>query len=169
MNHSRDRHSLSALALFALLAASPPPAAAAENMRFTGTLITPGCTVSDKGGRINVAFKTNLGIEKINGENYRQTIPYQIDCPGSAPWRMKMTLIAPETKFDPPAVQTSIDDLGIQIWLNGEALALNRPKTVEMTDRNRPPLLEAVPVKRPGSRLPEESFEATALLIAELY
>ncbi|MBB1595788.1 fimbrial protein [Achromobacter sp. UMC46] len=169
MTPSRNRHLFTALTLLALLAACPLPAAAEENMRFTGTLITPGCTVSDKGGRINVTFKTNIGIEKIDGENYRQTVPYQIECPGSAPWRMKMTLVATETKFAPPAVQTSIDDLGIQIRLNGKTFKPNEPTQIEMTDRNSPPTLEAVPVKRKGSRLPEDKFEATALLIAELY
>ncbi|MNL27180.1 hypothetical protein D3C87_1487530 [compost metagenome] len=169
MNPSRNPCLPTAIALLALLAACPWPAASEENMRFTGTLITPGCTVSDKGGRINVAFKTNIGIEKIDGKNYQQAIPYQIECAGSAPWRMKMTLVAVDTRFDPAAVQTSIDDLGIQIRLKGEPFRLNEPKQVEMTDRNTPPTLEAVPVKRKGSRLPEDKFEATALLIAELY
>ncbi|MFY0479241.1 fimbrial protein [Achromobacter marplatensis] len=169
MNSSQALRLSSALALLALLAACPFPAAAEENMRFTGTVITPGCTVSDKGGRMNVVFQTNIGIEKIDGKNYQQVIPYQIQCPGSAPWRVRMTIVAADTTFDSAAVQTSIEDLGIQIRLNNEAFTLNVPREIEMTDRDRPPLLEAVPVKRSGSRLPEDKFEATALLIAELY
>lgn len=84
------RKHLPVRAWIALLIAvtSPAPGTAGENLLFTGTLVTPpACTVSDKGGRINVDFATNIAIEKIDGDQYRQMIPYQIDCPGNDPSR----------------------------------------------------------------------------------
>ncbi|MBP5107436.1 hypothetical protein [Pseudomonas protegens] len=108
---------------------------AADNMQFTGTLLEhPLCTVSDKGGRIDVRFG-NLVISRIDGEQYRKTIPYQISCPGAdttATWRMRLTLKGNHPEFEPKALQSSVPNLGIKVLLGGAELVPELPRYVQI-------------------------------------
>ncbi|CAB3639963.1 pilus assembly protein [Achromobacter pestifer] len=169
MNMINPLRRIGRIALLIVLGNFSQPIGAAENMRFTGMLQAPACVVTDQGGRINVTFNTNISIEKIDGEQYRQPISYDIECPNEPPWRIKLTLVATETSFDPAAVQTSIPDLGIRILLNNKPFILNETQRLQMNDRTQRPQLEAVPVRKSGARLPQAEFEAWALLVAELY
>ncbi|MNH11090.1 hypothetical protein D3C79_705960 [compost metagenome] len=151
----------------------PLPYVGAQNMKFTGNLLAPpGCTVSDKGGRIEVRFERNIAVNRIDGERYRQAIPYQIECPGAAgagiTWHMRLTLKGDDVHFDPAALKTSVNDLGIRVLLGGTALIPNEPREVDVY-ASTPPVLEAVPVKFTGAELPSTDFTASALLMAELY
>jgi len=162
------------LACLLLASLAPPLLQAADNMIFTGNLIAPpACTISDQGGRIEVLFKRNIAINKIDGSNYRQAVPYQLQCPGASDlgiaFRMRMTLIGVPTQFDNAAVQTSVPDLGIKLLLGGTAFVLNQPRPVDIGSGAALPTLEAVPVKKPGASLGRSDFSASALLIAELY
>ncbi|MEF9901566.1 MAG: pilus assembly protein [Pseudomonas sp.] len=145
----------------------------ADNLQFTGNLqAPPGCTVSDRGGRIDVRFERNIAVNRIDGELYRQVIPAQIECPGahdsSITWHMRLTLLGKHAHFDPAALNTSVNDLGIRVLLGGTPLRPNQPREVDLKTPN-PPVLEAVPVKLTGAALPATEFTASALLIAELY
>ncbi|MFV3381012.1 MULTISPECIES: fimbrial protein [Pseudomonas] len=160
---------------FAILsiAALPLSCVDAGNLEFSGTLLAPpGCTVSDKGGRIDVRFTQNIAVNRIDGERYRQAIPYQIECPGAADhnitWHMRLTLKGTPASFDITALKTSENDLGIKVLLGGTALAPNEPREIDVS-ASTPPLLEAVPVKLAGAALPSTEFTASALLMAELY
>lgn len=157
--------------LTALLVAVLPLAGKADNMQFTGTLLErPLCTISDKGGRMDVRFG-NIAISRVDGEHYRRAIPYQINCPGANPntlWRMRLTLKGKHTDFEPKVVQSSVPDLGIKVLLGGTALTPDEPRLIEISP-SAMPLLEAVPVKRAGSELPSIAFTASALLLAEFY
>ncbi|NMY96546.1 MULTISPECIES: fimbrial protein [Pseudomonas] len=144
---------------------------AADNMQFTGTLLArPLCTVSDKGGRIDVRFG-NLSISRIDGEQYRKAIPYQISCPGAdttVTWRIRLTLKGSHPEFEPKALQSSVPNLGIKVLLGGTELVPDLPRYVQIFP-SAVPLLEAVPVKQIGSDLPSIDFMASALLLAEFY
>ncbi|MGG7597591.1 hypothetical protein ACVWY1_000079 [Pseudomonas sp. TE6288] len=147
---------------------------AADNVQFSGNLIaTPLCTLSDKGGRIDVRFQRNIAINRIDGHEYRQPIPYQLDCPGAAgsgiAWRMRLTLVGDPTAFDPAALQTSIPDLGIKVLLDGADLVVGISRPLQVSNGSPLPLLEAVPVKRRDAVLQSKDFTASALLLAELY
>lgn len=143
----------------------------ADNLQFTGTLLArPTCTVSDKGGRIDVRFG-NLAISRIDGTQYRKAIPYQINCPGAGggtSWRMRLTLKGSHTVFEPKALQSSVPDLGIKVLLGGTELVPETPRYIQITP-TAVPLLEAVPIKQLGSDLPSIDFTASALLLAEFY
>lgn len=158
-------------ALIAFSLASLPLSCLADNMQFTGTLLArPTCTVNDKGGRINVRFG-NLAISRIDGEQFRKLIPYQITCPGAGTdtsWRMRLTLKGNPTAFEPKALQSSVPDLGIKIMLGGAELIPDLPRYIQVIP-TAVPLLEAVPVKLAGSDLPSVDFTASALLLAEFY
>lgn len=164
---------LRALPILAV-AALPLPCLGEANMQFSGQLFAPpACTVSDKGGRMEVRFEGAIAINRIDGKDYRrQTIPYQVECPGAADagitWHMRLTLIGADAHFDPSALKTSENDLGIRVLLGGTALIPNQPREVDLNTTNVP-VLEAVPVKFIGAELPSTDFTASALLIAELY
>ncbi|WP_095169703.1 fimbrial protein [Pseudomonas sp. Irchel 3H3] len=145
----------------------------ADNLQFTGNLqAPPGCAVSDKGRRIDVRFERNIAINRIDGERYRQAIPYQIECPGASDagvtWHMRLTLQGNYAHFDPAALKTSVNDLGIRVLLGGTPLVPNQPREIDV-NASTPPELEAVPVKLTGAALPSTDFTASALLMAELY
>lgn len=160
----------------AILAVSalPLPCIGADNLQLSGTLLAPpGCTVSDKGGRMNVRFEGNIATNRIDGKHYRrQTIPYQIDCPGAAnsniTWRMRLILKGAHTYFDPTALQTSEADLGIRVLLGNEPLIPGQSQEIYASG-SQVPTLEAVPVKAINAVLSSTDFTASALLIAELY
>ncbi|MNJ37632.1 hypothetical protein D3C77_324610 [compost metagenome] len=159
-------------ATLALLLAAPTLSSGAENMLFTGNLWAPACTVSDRGGQIDLRFNSNIAISKIDGTRYRQAIPYQIDCPraeSGMSYSMRLTLQGVATQFDPAAIQTSTADLGVKILLGGSDFILNQPRNIGAGNASSWPALEAVPVKMPGASLASGDFSASALLLAELY
>lgn len=156
-----------------LVAVLPVQGFGEDNLQFTGNLLAPpGCTVSDKGGRIEVRFQTNIAVNRIDGERYRQAIPYQIECPGAAgseiTWHMRLTLRGAYAHFDSTALKTSENDLGIKVLLGGTALIPNQARELDV-NASTIPVLEAVPVKMIGAELPSTKFTASALLMAELY
>lgn len=157
--------------LTVLSLAALPLAGMAETLQLSGTLLArPLCTVSDKGGRLDVRFG-NLAINRIDGEQYRKAIPYQINCPGASTrtsWRMRLTLKGNPAVFEPKALQSSVPDLGIKVLLGGAELIPGEPQFIQITPTALP-LLEAVPVKLKDSELPSIDFTASALLLAEFY
>lgn len=165
----RFDHLLAALCIAAL----PLPCMGVDNLQFSGILLAPPvCQVSDQGGRLEVRFKSNIAISRIDGERYRQAIPYQIECPGAGntpvTWHMRLTLKGAYAHFDSSALKTSELDLGIRVLLGGIALIPNEPREIDF-NTSALPTLEAVPVKLTGSALSSTEFTASALLMAELY
>lgn len=134
------------------------------NLAFNGTLVEPPpCTIND-GNTITIDFK-DVGVNKVDGVNYRLPVNYTIKCAGSTlPWEMVLTVKGVATTFDGAAVQSSVSDLGIRILQNGTAFNLNTPMVI---NPSTPPVLEAVPVKLPGSTLKSGGFNAAATLLAE--
>ncbi|CNH68660.1 minor pili exported protein [Yersinia thracica] len=138
----------------------------ADNMLFSGTLINPAPCVINGGIIIDVPFGENLGVNKIDGINYTQTVPYSITCEtvgGSL--ALGITIVsASVATFDPAAIQTDVGNLGIRIMKNGVSFPLN---TRVAYDKDNPPVLKAVPIKATGATLSEGSFEATATLLVD--
>ncbi|NHB92685.1 fimbrial protein [Photorhabdus cinerea] len=141
------------------------PGQAADNMWFHGTLLEPPPCVINDGNMIDVYFGHNVGIHKVDGVNYTQPVNYQLVCvPNTSGWSLGLTVIGPQTSFDDAALKTNITNLGIRLTLDGKAFTLN--KRIPVTSQKQP-VIQAVPVKRPGSTLPEGEFEVTATLLAE--
>ncbi|CFQ48043.1 minor pili exported protein [Yersinia frederiksenii] len=138
----------------------------ADDMLFTGSLINPAPCVISGGNTIDVPFGENLGVKKIDGINYIQTVLYSVTCETvSSSLELGLTIVsASVTTFDPSAIQTNIPDLGIRILRNGVPLTLN---TRIAYDKNNPPTLQAVPVQATGATLSEGAFEATATLLVD--
>lgn len=170
--YSRKTGLLTLLAL-TLTAGWPGPATAGSaqttiTIKLT-VLAPPPCEVtSASGGRVEVDFGNNVGINKIDGTHYRQPMNYVIKCQTGnvSGLALKLTLKGTGAGFDTSnaALATNTDGLGIRIYQNGTPFVLNQPLTIT---KDAPPLLEAVPVKASGVTLKEGPFEATATLLAE--
>ncbi|HCU0429594.1 TPA: fimbrial protein [Serratia marcescens] len=136
------------------------------DMTFRGTLIAPpACTIDDD-NQVDVNFGDRVGINKVDGVNYRQELNYQIHCENSSSgtWAMKLSLLGSPAGFDSNALVTNKDDLGIRIYQNDKPFTPGSELAINLTS---PPRLEAVPVKRGGSTLTEGVFEAWATLRAD--
>lgn len=140
-------------------------AASEADMSFHGTLITPPpCTINDN-ERIDVDFGERLGINKVDGVNYRIPVNYQISCEnGNSGDSLSLSLSGTPVVFDEQALQTDRTDLGIRLYWNDTPFTPN--SRIEVNPAN-PPRLEAVPVKRTGATLTEGAFEAWATLQAD--
>lgn len=136
------------------------------DMTFRGTLIEPPpCTIND-GNRVDVDFGERVGINKVDGVNYRQVMNYQIVCDSasSGSWALTLSLTGAAAGFDEKALQTNKTDLGIRIYQNDKPFT---PGSTLDIDISNPPRLEAVPVKREGVTLTEGVFESWATLRAD--
>ncbi|HEJ0318281.1 TPA: fimbrial protein [Klebsiella aerogenes] len=140
-------------------------------INLSGTLLDPPpCTIND-GAPIVVDFGDSVGISRVDGVNYTQTVDYHIRCdkdPNNNPWVMGLTIVGAKTTFDGAAIQATIDgsssqDLGIKMHLGGKYFTLNQRVEVKQPL----PVLEAAPMHAPGATLPEGYFHATATLLAD--
>ncbi|CAI8791646.1 fimbrial protein [Pseudomonas serboccidentalis] len=139
------------------------PLLAAENTHFQGSLIEPPpCTIND-GQTIDVDFGDRLGINKIDGINYLQSVNYTVKCEeGAGAWDMSLTVSGVATSFDKAAVQTNKKQLGLRLLQDGKPFILDTPIPI---DPEHLPVLEVVPVQQPDAgALTEGAFEATATL-----
>lgn len=147
----------------ALLLCASGAAQAADNLKFHGTLVAgPKCTI-DNGNTIDVNFN-NVLIEKINGSNYSQPVPYTITCDSAYrddSMAMTLTLSGTAVAFNNAAIATSVDGLGIELRQNNTPFKVGSTLTINEASR---PTLTAVPVKKSGATLKEGGFEAWATL-----
>lgn len=152
-----------ALSFFFWMVLLPSSLPAAENMQLHGSLIEPPpCRIND-GKTIDVDFGDRLGINKIDGVNYLQSVNYTVTCEaGASTGDMTLTVSGTATSFDKAAVQTNKAQLGLRLLLSGKPFVLATPVPV---DPNRLPVLQVVPVQLPGSKaLTVGAFEAAATL-----
>ncbi|EOC1567568.1 fimbrial protein [Cronobacter dublinensis] len=135
------------------------------SVTFQGTfIISTACTINND-QVIDVNFG-NVGVNKVDGINYKQTIPYSIYCKGAndnSPVDLMMSGTA--VSFDDAAVKTSVSGLGIQIQLNGQPMQLNKPFPTTLA-AIQSLTLSGVPVKEAATVLTEQPFTAIATLTA---
>lgn len=138
--------------------------AASANLTFTGTLNEPPPCTIDAGNTIEVDFG-DVGVKRVDGEKYRRGVGYTISCgTDTLPWLLKLSVNGTPTGYDGAALQTSAPELGIRIFQNNLPFRLNTPMDITLSS---PPILEVVPVKRPGAVLVPARFTAVATLLAE--
>ncbi|MDI6476246.1 fimbrial protein [Cronobacter dublinensis] len=146
--------------------ALPLCAQAADNMSFHGTLVAPPCTISN-GRTIEVAFGNDLGVNKIDGNNYKQPVSYTLDCEAgytAGGLAIVVDTTAPAA-FDASAVKTDKTGLGLRILVDGQPATF--AKRVAVSNPASPPQIQAVPVQDPAVTLTEGAFEATMTLRAD--
>lgn len=128
-----------------------------------GVIVAPPSCVVNGGTTLNVPFGDNLMTTRIDGVNYRRTVPYTLTCTNLPHNSMTLKLTGTGAVFDATALATNKADLGIRLYLNGNRWNLNTP--VSFTYPNRPGM-EAVPIKKSGSMLSGGAFRAVATLVA---
>ncbi|MDO8234826.1 fimbrial protein [Citrobacter werkmanii] len=139
----------------------------AANLTFHGELIVDadmGCEING-GHTLEVYFGTIIS-DKIDGVNYSTDIPWGIECHDDPVHKETLTLqyLGTATSFTSDAISTSLDGLGIVLQQNGEIF---HPGDSIVIDEDSPPTLKAVPIKQPGKKLAEGSFEAYAALLLD--
>uniref|UniRef100_A0A8H9YNN4 Fimbrial protein n=1 Tax=Pseudomonas tritici TaxID=2745518 RepID=A0A8H9YNN4_9PSED len=135
-------------------------------MSFHGTLVAPPCTISN-GKTIDVVFGNNLGVNKIDGNNYKQPVNYTVECEaGYSANSLAITVdTTVPTAFDGSAVNTDKTGLGIRILVEGQPVTFAQRRAV--VNPASPPKIEAVPVQDPAVKLEVGAFEATMTLRAD--
>lgn len=136
------------------------------DMIFHGTLIEPPpCTIND-GNQVEVDFGDRVGINKVDGVNYRQQLNYQITCDKSVggTWALKLSLSGSAAGFDNDALLTDKTGLGIRVYQGDKPFTPNSSVKINLAN---PPRLDAVPIKQAGATLTEGVFEAWATLRAD--
>jgi type 1 fimbria pilin len=148
--------------LAGLLTGSAQAVDGEAEMSFHGTLMTPPlCTIND-GEQIDVDFGERVGINKVDGVNYRVPVNYQISCEQNGQgWTMSLSLNGTATGFDGEALQTDKSDLGVRVYRNDVPFTPNSAIDINPAS---PLVLTAVPVKRAGATLTEGKFEALVTL-----
>ena len=130
-----------------------------------GVILAPPPCVINAGSTLNVPFGDDLMTTRIDGVNYRRSVPYTLTCGPQPSNNMKITLQGTGAGFGSAYLGTSKSDLGIKLRLNGAAWPLNN--AVNFTYPTLP-VIEAVPVKNPGSTLTGGAFSASATLVVAL-
>ncbi|MFO6300197.1 fimbrial protein [Rahnella selenatireducens] len=133
------------------------------NYNFKGHfLVLSPCIISDD-KVLDIAFNT-VGVKKVDGINYRQVIPYTVECKGEPDnTALNLTVAGTAENFDAAAVTTNAAGLGIQIQADGQPLKLNTPLATTLGALSSL-VLTAVPVKDPATELTAQGFTATATL-----
>lgn len=155
--------SLRSLSMVLLLGNAPVQAE--NNTIFYGTLNEPPVCTINNGEQVDVNFGARVGVNKVDGQNYMQTVNYRIRCePGVNGLTMGLQVTGSATGFDSAALQTNMPDLGIRLLQNGQVFTLNKRLNI---DAAKPPILQAVLVKKPGVELKAGTFMVTATLLAD--
>ncbi|WP_233268373.1 fimbrial protein [Pantoea sp. BAV 3049] len=139
--------------------------AGSVNVYIKGVIVQPPpCTINDN-SPIDVSFGDNLLTSKVDGSNYLKTINYTLTCPGASSNNIKLSIQGTVADFsDQSALQTNMADLGVELQNNGQII-----KVGEWVNFTYPtlPVLQAVPVKRPGSTLGVGEFSAGATMVVD--
>lgn len=140
---------------------------ATPNLFFRGIIIDPPPCLINNEKQIDIDFGDKLGINKIDGNNYRQKINYTIECysdPSAA--MLLLTVTGKVMSGDKSAIQSSKPGLGIRLLENNRHIHIGQGWVI---NTSTPPLLEAVPVADAKIQLVEGDFVASASLMAEYY
>ncbi|MBI6151089.1 fimbrial protein [Serratia surfactantfaciens] len=148
-------------AVFLLCAGMPPLSHAATNVTVSVTVLEiPSCVIN--GNRtIEVDFGEILTVS-VDGTKYMKDIDYTLECSGSKSNAMQMRVQGNATSFDDSALQTNISDFGVALRANSQPLRINSMLKFTYPDK---PLLQAVPVKKAGKKLPGGAFSVGATLL----
>lgn len=140
----------------------------ATDIQFHGTILIVECSINGNAKPQTVDFGSAVGIKRIDGKRYAQSVPFSVSCKnyagGSMP-ALTLTLEGTATSFNDAAVATDVSGLGIELQSNGVAQPLNKPVTIDVGNI---PVLTAVPVADPSVNLSAQKFSATLKLTVEV-
>lgn len=134
-----------------------------SDVNFHGTLYKVTCRINND-APVDIQFG-NVGINKIDGVLYTQSVPLKITCDEAYSGNLSFTITGTMASFDRSAIQSDIAGLGIRIMQDGKPVTIGQSFSISATS---PPALTAVPVAQTGSTLNEGLFHATATFVAEV-
>lgn len=144
-----------------------PLLTAADNMTFHGTLIEyPPCKING-GEPVEIDFG-EVGVNKIDGQNYAQTFTIKYDCEGTSTDKV-LRYLGTATTFDTAAVQSNIADFGIQLQhkKDGVATPFVVGSVLPISSYLGASTFVVTPVKKVGADLSEGAFTSAATLQLE--
>lgn len=138
------------------------------DLDITGQLLPPFCTVHDgSNGTISVDFGDEININRLDGNHYRKTIAYTIDCEDDGQiWQLRLRLEG-IAGWNNQTLLSDKNNLGLRFQLAGNTVELGR--NIPISSRTGPPVLTVAPVKNPDVPPDEGVFTASANLLAEYY
>lgn len=138
---------------------------AATPINISGTVINPPSCVVNDNKTIVVDFGNDLLTTKVDGNTYMRTLEYTLSCNSSSSNAVKMQIQGTVSAFNNSALQVvEHADLGIALRVNGQPLPINSWLNFTYSQAQRP-LLQAVPIKRPGGTLGAGSFGVGATMV----
>ncbi len=139
----------------------------ADNMSFRGILLdAPPCTING-GKAVEIDFG-QVGVNKVDGENYKQSFTLTYECEGVSTDKL-LRYLGAATAFDTTAVQTNIADFGIRLQHQRDGIVkpFEVGGTLAIPSYLGSTQLIATPVKKNGATLQEGAFTAAATLQLE--
>lgn len=116
------------------------------------------------GEMISVNFGDDLLTTLVDGNEYKKTIDYSLDCSQGASDALKIKISGTASAFDNTVLQTSQQNLGIILFGDGQPFPLNQWLNF---DKNSPPILMAAPIKSPSEQLKGGAFTAAATMMID--
>jgi len=149
------------IVLLVLTLIAPICGVQAQSMNMRGTLLSISCTVNnDK--PLDISFGDAIGINSVDGENHRQELPLEFTCSQPPGDILHLMFVGNQTDFDPAAITTDVENLGIRLLLNGITPIIIK-ETVPI-NYDLVPRFVAVLVKRPNSKLTGGDFHGQVTL-----
>lgn len=149
--------------VYAILLQGMPAQAETTFVQVQVTVVAPPPCVINGGQTLEVDFGNEIFTTRVDGNNYRQPIPYTVECSDYSTNAMTLEVQGVEAGFGANVLHTNKPDLGIALFSGNanEPLKLGTP--IQFT-YPAIPVLSAVPIKRPGSKLTAGDFLTAATI-----
>ncbi|VEI15223.1 Minor fimbrial protein prsF precursor [Serratia plymuthica] len=137
------------------------------DIMYSGTLIdAPPCTING-GEPVEIDFG-EVGVNKVDGQNYAQTFTLTYKCEGTSTNKV-LRYLGAATTFDTAAVQSNIPEFGIRLQhqKDGVITPFVVGSTLAIPSYLGASTFIATPVKNTGVELQEGAFTAAATLQLE--
>ncbi|NBJ34225.1 fimbrial protein [Serratia fonticola] len=138
---------------------------AQQNVSITVTVLAAIPCTFNNGNDVAVDFGNNVITTQVDGNNYRQVVPYNLLCTGLANNALRLQFDGVGAGFDPGVLATNNPSLGIRLLDAGGAQIA--PKSWVNFTYPLTPLIRAVPVKQAGSTLTGGTFSGAATLVID--
>lgn len=146
---------------FYALGADGDPLPHGTKVNITATIVAPPPCVINNNNKIEIDFGV-VGINRIDGVNYRKKIEYQLSCDGVDEARqLVMKISGMAANFDARMLDTTTRDLAIKFEQESQQMDLNSAVRFNL---GQPPSLYAVLVKNSVGTLIEGEFTSSATL-----
>jgi type 1 fimbria pilin len=137
------------------------------DITFSGTLLdAPPCTINGD-EPVEIDFG-EVGVNKVDGQNYAQTFTLTYDCEGVSTDKV-LRYLGAATAFDTAAVQSTIPEFGIRLQhrKDNAITPFAVGSTLSIPSYLGASQFIATPVKNAGAELQEGAFTAAATLQLE--